>query len=701
MTAPDGTWSNLDRILGLLRRDRIDDALALIAAELVDATWAYRYSLLLTRGRVYTALGEPDLANADLDAALELVSDAQERAQVLLARAEARLIGNRIAEAEADLTLLTNLVDSGYSNAVARHMLGRIARERGELVRAIELLSEARAAAFDDPDLYSEVTLDLAVALRSAGEPLQALALLEELAGHDDPAWQSRVLAQVGTTQAFIGRHDLAIAAYERALRLTSEPTDRARLRYNRAVALREIGDRAAAHEELASITFDDVGEDIVAFDTLLLRGILGRESGELQVALDDLRRALELAPDEDRQGKARLEIGATLAATGLFGLAVDELSAALELCQDPDDRAVALRYRGVARHEMGLTGLALDDFTRAVALTADPDDRARGELTRAALLVDAGRLDEAYEALDRSLASAVEPAVLAQLRFQRGSLAIERGDFDIGLSDLERAATYARESGDTAFETQIALNRGVALNATGALDEAADAFRRAADLAGRGELAYLALMNLARTLVSDNRPDDAFAAYERAAPAAEDDRDARAEAFLARGQAAVRWGRYVQADADFTRVLALQPSDPVQAQARYARGMTRSLLGQLERAREDLTVTIETARDRDHRAQALVDRGLVALAAGDFAGAETDLRAAAESFRHRAERAMAHAHLAIVHAQRGDCAAAATAARDALALDREGRARELLRTDVRLAACWERADWPAEQSEP
>jgi tetratricopeptide (TPR) repeat protein len=305
------------------------------------------------------------------------------------------------------------------------------------------------------------------------------------------------------------------------------------------------------------------------------------------------------------------------------------------------------------------------------------------------------GDADGAWKALGEALACGTLPETVAQARFQHGSLAAERGEVEVALADLRMAADAAHAAGDRELETQAQLNLGVALNAADRVDAAADAFQRAAELAGSGPLAVLAWHNLARLHVAADRPQAAVAAFERAATAAEDDRNARADAFLARGNALVRWGRYVEADADFTRVLALQPTDALQAQARYSRGLTRSMLGQLERAREDLSATIAGARDRDQRAQALLDRGLVALAAGDFSGAERDIHEAAQTFRRRAQRALALVHLAVIQAQQGRCDDAAAQLRLAFELDRAGDALGLARREPRLRVCEDAPGFP------
>ena len=694
-------WPGFEAILIALERGEFEDALAgfkcELAASLDDRR---RHALLVTRGRLRVALGDSAGALSDLNAALLLATDPAAQGATLLARAETFNEAGRVGEARADLDRALPLLRArGAGEADALRLLGRLERDHGDPARAAALLTRACGLAADDRILLAETALDLAIALRSGDEAERALRLLERLLTRDigDLTWRGRVLTQIGVTQGVLGAWPRALDTFEAALCATLDGNDRARLRYNRAAAWRALGDVAAAMDELARAIDEAPDDPAMVFDIRLLEGVLARKREELERSVEALRRAIDAAPDDERQGKARLELGTTLAATGLFGVAVDEFSAALALCHDPADLASAHRYRGIARHNLGLAGLALDDVTRAVALTCDPDERARGELTRAALLTALDDRDGAFAALERAVNDARDPAVVAQARFQRGSLAAGRGAVELGLSDLEHAIAAAHVLGDVTFEAQARLNQGVALDAIGRQNEAEDAFSLAAELAARGPLAHLAWLNLARLRAAGDQQQAAVAAFERAAVVAEDDRQARADAFLARGNALIRWGRYVEADADFTRVLALQPGDALQAQARYSRGLTRGVLGQLERARDDLSATIAGARDRDHRAQALLDRGLVAFAAGDFAGALDDVRAASDLFRRRSRRAVALTHLAVIHAQQGHCAAAAEELRRAFALDRAGDALRFARLEPGLRRCADEPGFPPE----
>lgn len=683
-----------DDLLALLDAHDLDAAMRLLDTRIAAAQVEQRAPLLLARGRLRLTAGDAHGAAQDLAIALELIGDGPARGVTLLALGEALF---ECGDLDAARRLLETALDAHLApvdRSLATRLVARIDLAHGRLDDAISLLSRVAAEPAGeghDADARAEAALDLAHALRLAGDARRAQAVLEELLvwAIDRPLWAVRVLPQLGTTLAFAGRYDLAIAQYTRALQFPLDAAGRARVLYNRAVAFRELHDTGAALCDLHAAweCLTEV-EPTLAFDIQFLLGIVSRETGNPAAALEALGRAIDNAPTPDAEGRARLEVGITLAATGVHGLAAEEFSAAIALCTDDLDRERAYRYRAATRGEMGLPALALDDVTQALALTLDPDERARGAMTRAALLLELEREADAYAALrEAPLAEVSLPQVRVQLAYQLGSLATRRGDIDIALEALGHALELALAGEDRQLLGQVLVNRGVALDIAGASDDALDAFRDAVRLAPSNEIVYQAWMNIGRVLTDRGRLREALDAFGSAAAAA-DDRDARAMAFLSRGSAAMRGGRYIDADADFTRILVLQPRDPIATQARYYRGLTANLLGQLERARDDLSVTIELERDRDNRAQALVERGLVALSAGDFRAAERDFREAAATFRRRAKRAEAHLHLAALLALDGACDAAMDELRLVQALDPSGEVIEAARRDPRFTIC-------------
>ncbi len=251
-------------------------------------------------------------------------------------------------------------------------------------------------------------------------------------------------MIQIGTSYGFTGDYDAALDAWDEALPLLDDGDDRAVVRYNRAVALRGMGRLDEARDDLQRGLVDNAGVNPrTEFDLLLLLGIVERERADSQRSLDALGQAAAVMPDGDPHGRARLEIGTTLATAGLVGLAIEEFAAAAQLCADADDRARSWRSRGAARQELGLVEPALEDYGRAVEETTDPDERARGQLTRAAILATLDRRREALAALEDAALSARDPEVARQVIVQRGALRAATGDLDARSPTSSWAASW------------------------------------------------------------------------------------------------------------------------------------------------------------------------------------------------------------------------------------------------------------------
>jgi tetratricopeptide (TPR) repeat protein len=658
------------------------------------------YPLYLLRARLQAAIGAVDTALHDFGAALERAGIDAERGAALLGRGELAESAGLLSQATDDLSAALGVLSDPLDRASARQALARIERDHGDARRAIAMLRDVLTdlqASGADSERLAEATLDLAMTLRVTGQLAESIDLLEGLVVGAEPPLAARMLIQIGTTHGFAGSSDAALGAYERALPLLADGSERAIVRYNRAVVLRERGEFAAAGAELERALLENAGADRrVEFDALLLRGVVAREEGEVARALDFLREAAELEPDGDAQGRVRLEIGTTMAATGLYGPAITELGIAAALSVEPADRARALRHRGMARHELGLLDDALADFDAAIVLTDDPDEQAQGDATRASLFAAAGRRREALGALGRALERASDAGLVRQLRVQRAALRAEFGDLDGAADDFEHALALADSAGDDELAARVLVDYGAIHVARDEQDAAIAAFTRAARLAGSGEVAHLALLNLGNLHVSRGSAHAAAIAFEHAVAAAEDDREARAAAFLARGNANLRWGRYGTARFDLTRVVALGPSATVLDQATIALRTVDHHLAHIATTREELTKVIQAMDALEYRAQPTLQRGLLALAAGDSADALLDLTRATRLFRLQHERAVAFGHLALAHAQLGNCEDALHALADAERLAPAGEWVRALAGNPNWDACRDHPAFPA-----
>jgi tetratricopeptide (TPR) repeat protein len=680
------------QIVAALDAGDLDGALALIDAAVAAAPPFERSGLLLLRGRLLLAVDDPGRASEAIAAALAAAGGPDQRAEALMTRAEAAERLGDIDGARTDLLAAREAFENQYRRAVAEQQLGRIERDFGDLTAAIDLLTNAHAALAHgsaDREQLVDVTLDLAMALRLAGDANAAIDLLLDLPDDLVDEAQARVLLQLGTTYGFAGEPEKALAAYDHALAHFSHSLERAVVRYNRAVVLRELGRLADAAAELGTVVAELDGSDhAVAFDAQLLAGIVARERDDLQGSLDALRAATELIPDGERHGTARLELGTTLAATGLYGLAIEELSVALALLTDTADRGRALRLRGLSRREMGQHGAALADIEAALDLVVDPDEHARSTMAAAALLAALGNRREALDRAATLVLNDADDVGRMTLLAQRGALRSELGDLDGAIADLEIAADLAGRTSDDDLRTSILTDLGAIYAATGQPDLARQASREAASLGVSGDAPFLALMNLGNQLLAEGAIFDALGAWEQAAAAAEDDRNARARAFVTRANALLRYAEYVPAEADYTRALTLNPSQQLIDQATIGLQTVQAELAAFAGHREQLTQTIAAMDTPSYRAGPTFQRALLALTIGNYDDALIDATRATTLFRLKHERAKAHALLALIQTAQGDCAAALASLADADALDPDRRWRHDLAEDWRWQRC-------------
>jgi predicted TPR repeat methyltransferase len=199
----------------------------------------------------------------------------------------------------------------------ALHLLGVIARQRGDARQAAALIREALEV---DPG-QARAHCNLGAALQDLGEPQAALQSYETALGLDPHyalAWDNR-----GNTLRRLGRLPEALDSYERALSLRPDYPE---AWCHRAIVLHDLGrfDEAAASAERALQTrpaysdallalgnalqgLERFGEAVAAYDQALARG--GRadiwcargaalkKSGALTDALDSYEHALALAP--------------------------------------------------------------------------------------------------------------------------------------------------------------------------------------------------------------------------------------------------------------------------------------------------------------------------------------------------------------------------------------------------------------------
>jgi tetratricopeptide (TPR) repeat protein len=285
-------------------------------------------------------------------------------------------------------------------------------------------------------------------------------------------------------------------------------------------------------------------------------------------------------------------------------------------------DVPLGYRNRGDAHIALGEAAEAEADYTASLTLQPDPDVL----LYRARSRVEQNRLEEAAEDLDASAQAA--PPTLDRLQL-RGYVLLLKGDRHASRGQADLATRCYREAQeafgailDAEPERAMALlGRAKARRVLGDVDGAVADFTEAGRLDPRDvEIA----MERGLVLEAQGRYEEALAAYEDAVQ-----RDPENPlAYRYRGGAHALLERFREAERDYTRALELAPKF---VDARLARAATRMLGGDVEGALQDLDETIlqdpVNVPARSVRARLLVQRAETQLE-----GEETE--AAADSFR-------------------------------------------------------------------
>lgn len=323
-----------------------------------------------------------------------------------------------------------------------------------------------------------------------------------------------------------------------------------------------------------------------------------------------------------------------------------------VEEAMEAGDHAVeCLRARAWFLMVSGLLDEGLDVARRAASLA--PDDAELALLLGTALLRRSGRLDaETEESLERALS--IDPS-LHEARIQLGLAALASGD----PLRAERELRDVLEVQDRSARARFGLGR--ALEARGALAQAAAEYRSAAALEPEGIRAALAAAGLEYRALG--RPADAAALYARALASAIGPTPAdRREALAHRAAALAAAGRPDEAVATADEALALGGDDPV---ALFAAGAAHLRAGRPAEAAARF-VRLELAAD----GLGPRDQARVFFARGEAARRSDDVREAVRGYSRALEKDpfLVPAHLALAGTyaragQRGEAVAAALGA--------------------------------------
>ena len=201
------------------------------------------------------------------------------------------------ADPVAAESILFRVRDDPGSNVEARVIalwgLGRLAHDRGAIVDALTVYTEAVAAAVDTGllQLAAQVRMSWAVCLQASGLTDDALTQLEMAEPFLTGAPLGRLLMQRGVLLTFLGERAAAVAVYDTALPFLLEAGDElavTRLISNRGVALLQLGHTARARADLlqSQEMASRLGQHVLAAGSLHNLAYLDGRGGRFPAAL-------------------------------------------------------------------------------------------------------------------------------------------------------------------------------------------------------------------------------------------------------------------------------------------------------------------------------------------------------------------------------------------------------------------------------
>ena len=409
-----------------------------------------------------------------------------------------------------------------------------------------------------------------AVAAYNAGKLVEAEQLCQQIIRAKPALFDA--LHLLGVVQASLGKQDLALASYDRAL--TVRP-DHAEALSNRGLTLHELKryEEALAGYESALTARPGYAK------ALSNRGVTLQELNRYEEALASYDRALTVRPD---YAEALSNRGNTLHELRRYEEALASYDRALTV---RPDLAEALFNRGNTLKELKRYEEALASYDRALAVRPD---HAGTLSNRGITLHELKRYEEALASYDRAL---IVRADYAEALYNRGLTLHELKRYEEALASYDRALTAGPDY------AEALLNRGATLHELKRYEEALASYDRALTVwPDYAEARY----NRGVTLQELKRYEEALGSYDRALSVRPD----YAEALLNRGNTLQELTRYEEALVSYDRALIVRPDWPV---ALTSRGLT---LHELKRFEEALASYESVLAVRPDYAEALSNRG-------------------------------------------------------------------------------------------
>lgn len=332
-------------------------------------------ALLNALGATYTLKGEVEKARQFFHRALEVTP------QFVPARKNLALSYFTSGEYDLAIPRLKELTRNVQSKPFALLLLGMISEARKEYQRAVAFFRDSEQMVFQ----HSPAILSFARSLFEVREAREAGLVLDRLGyisatGTDD-------YGQAGLLALNHGQYERAVSLF---LRAQSLDHNRSRVDYHLAFALHKIGRHADARQILQALAFEKPEGP-----ALNLLAHVAKELGDLELAVESSRKAVELEPGQEDH---YLDLS-TLCMdhdNPLFGLEVVEVG----LRQIPDSYRLLVQ-KGVLLERLGRRQEA--ERVLGAALMRRPEDRI-AMVSLAMVQLQDRRFDAAVETLFQAI---------------------------------------------------------------------------------------------------------------------------------------------------------------------------------------------------------------------------------------------------------------------------------------------------------
>jgi tetratricopeptide (TPR) repeat protein len=358
------------------------------------------------KAAIFETSGEITRALRTLETRETLLQGKQEIARSRLDRAQLMIKSGRLAEGAALLRKEIGPVSREARAARAQLLLAQAALAE-ELYPEAEKYFQEYLESFDDPDGLEEARLGKALALRGAGRPAEAAALLEKLARDArSPARREESLLLGADAHFVAGQFAEALTAYQR---------------HREAFPESEAAGRAAFQRALCLLRLDRPDEALQAWAELA-----------------------EARPDDPHAARALLQSAYVRITREEWHPALRLLDRLLADERVGSDLPEALHRRGYVRYRLGEIPAALADFEEVAARYPATASAEGATFMKGWCLYLIGRDEEALAICESFLSTYPQSAYAFDVLFWLAEYHYNHRDFPRALARFEEAAGRA-----------------------------------------------------------------------------------------------------------------------------------------------------------------------------------------------------------------------------------------------------------------